>query len=367
MKRFLLFTVYCLLFTALAACQPQAVGPMVMPPFTATPASVGAAATPIPTLAAPVADYAAAEPVHAQPSFKPIGSDANDTGVTPTPSPVPPTATPGPTFTPAPPISAVIDHFWLSRPIAEGGVVWTNKIYPYGSTRGGALRPHHGVEFDVAYGTEIFSAGDGTVVFAGPDDETLVGPQTDFYGNVVVIQHNLQYNGQAVFTLYGHLSTIYVTVGQAVANKELIALSGYSGVADGPHLHFEVRLGSNSYQSTRNPILWLDPFPDRGAVAGRVRYADGTLVSGASVNLRRVDATSNYAATTSYAQETLNGDDLWRENFAFDDVYAGYYEVVVTMGEKKYQGNVWVYLNQVTLVEIIVEPIPEPTLAPFEE
>lgn len=337
-----------------------------MPPFTATPPG-NAAATPIPTLAAPVVNYALPASDHEQPSFKPVGLGDSNTTVTPTP--ILATATPGPTFTPAAMVGAAIDHFWLSRPIAEGGVVWTNKIYPYGSTRGGELRPHHGVEFDVAYGTEIFSAGEGTVVFAGPDSDTLVGPHTDFYGNVIVIQHNLQYNGQTVFTLYGHLSTISVVVGQAVGNKELIGLSGYSGVADGPHLHFEVRLGSNSYEATRNPLLWLTPFPDRGAVAGRVKYSNGTLVPGAQVSLRRVDASSNYAATTSYAQETLNGDDLWRENFAFDDVYAGYYEVVVTMGEKKYVGNVWVYLNQVTLVEIVVEPppIPEPTRAPLED
>ena len=361
MKRFLLFAVYCLLLTLAVACQPQ-INPTnaaAMPAFTATATSAVLVATPspIPTLAAPVVTYPTAELSHEQPIFKPL--DVPEPTEPPLPTVVVPSPTVGPTFTPPPPPPPTTDHFWFYRPIPDGGVVWTNKIYPYGSTRGGTLRPHHGVEFDVVTGTEVLAVNAGTVVFAGPDIETLVGPQTNFYGNVVVIQHNFQLEGQPVFSLYGHLSQIGVVVGQTVESQAVIALSGASGVADGPHLHFEVRVGVNSYEATRNPSLWFVPFPNRGAVAGRITFANGTLAHEAPVSLRRVDAPSNYAATTSYALESLNADDYWQENFAFDDVHAGYYELIVTQGAKKYKGEVWVYANRTSFVEIVIEPIAE--------
>ena len=262
------------------------------------------------------------------------------------------TLTPQPTFTPPTlPETAANEHYWLIRPIPEGGIVWTDKSYPFGSTRGGTLRPHHGVEFNVSAGTSVVSAASGTVVVAGSDNTELVGPEGDFYGNVVVIQHDFLYLNQAVFTLYGHLSEIYVAVGQTVSAGDLIALSGGTGVADGPHLHFEVRLGSNSYDMSVNPLLWLWPFPDRGTVIGRVVWPDGALVAEARLSLRRVDGAAPYLATTSYAAG-MNGDPGWGENFAVDDVPAGYYEITVRAGDADYTVEAWVFSRQTTYVEI---------------
>jgi murein DD-endopeptidase MepM/ murein hydrolase activator NlpD len=263
-----------------------------------------------------------------------------------------------PTFTPPPqplrPSSQAWDHFWLRRPVRDG-VVWTDKYYPYGSTRGGALRPHHGVEFNVNYSTEILAAAAGTVRVAGDDRLAAIGPTTNFYGNVVVIEHDFLFEGQPVFTLYAHLSYVLVQVGQTVQAHDLLALSGASGLADGPHVHFEVRVGENSYDATRNPLLWLYPFPDRGVVAGRVTWPGGALVQEAPLSLRRLDAPSAYASTTTYAGATVHGDDNWRENFAFDDVVAGYYELVLNAGEKKYTTEFWVTPYQTTFVELVLE------------
>jgi len=265
------------------------------------------------------------------------------------------TPTPPPTFTPpALPQTLPDEHYWLRRPVAEGGIVWTNKYYPYGSTRGGQLRPHHGVEFDVPYNTEILAAASGTVVVAGSDATTAYGPQTSFYGNVVIIQHDTLYQGQSLFTLYGHLSQPLVQLGQHVDAEQVIGLSGATGVADGPHMHLEVRVGQNSYESTRNPLLWLWPFPDRGTVVGRVTFANGALAYEAPVRVERIDAPSRYAATTTYAQETLNADETWNENFAIDDVEAGYYKVIVTVGTEKYTQEIWVYPRRTSYVEIVI-------------
>lgn len=267
---------------------------------------------------------------------------------TPTPEP-----TAGPTFTPpASPVASSAEHFWLHRPVPDGNGVWTDKAYPYGSNRGGTLRTHHGVEFNVPSGTDVLASADGTVVFAGSDASDIQGPINDFYGNVIVIQHGFGIDGEPIFTLYGHLSEIRVSVGQHVRSQELIAYSGASGVADGAHLHFEVRQGENSYSSTRNPLLWLYPFPDRGVVAGRISQAEGQSAQGYPVTLRRIDAPSAYAGTTTYADESVNPDNNWRENFTFDDVIAGYYELAIGSGEDRVTAEFWVFPNQTTFIEM---------------
>lgn len=266
-----------------------------------------------------------------------------------------PTEPPPPTFTPpATPDEASDDHYWLQRPVAAGGVVWTDKHYPYGSTRGGELRPHHGVEFNVPYNTEILAAAAGTVRVAGSDSEEAYGPHTDFYGNLVVIEHDYQYAGQPLFTLYGHLNEVSVTVGQQVAAQQVLGLSGATGVADGPHMHFEVRLGANSYESTRNPLLWLFPFPQNGTIAGRVVWPDGSSAMGAPVSLNRIDGASPYYGTTTYSSDSVNGDEHWQENFVIDDVVSGYYEVIVRVDDERYTAETWVYDYRTSFVEIVL-------------
>ncbi|UCG23387.1 MAG: M23 family metallopeptidase [Chloroflexota bacterium] len=268
----------------------------------------------------------------------------------------PPTETPLPTFTPpALPKTPDWEHYWLRRPVPEGSTVWTDKAYPYGSTRGGELRAHHGVEFNVPAGTVVMAAASGTVVTAGRDDDEPLGASNNFYGNVVVIQHDTGLEGRPVYSLYGHLSQILVQVGDRVNALDTIALSGASGVADGAHLHFEVRVGGNDYGSTRNPLLWLYPFPDRAVVAGRVTHPNGTPARNVPISLRRIDAPSPYAATTSYADDSVNPDDAWDENFALDDVHAGYYKLTAGTGDDEIEIEFWVHPYQTSFVEIVLE------------
>jgi len=290
----------------------------------------------------------------AEDSTSSLGSSPDE--VAPTSTIAPPTATPLPTFTPpALPKTSPWEHYWLRRPVPEGGTVWTDKAYPYGSSRGGTLRTHHGVEFNVPRGTEVLAAASGTIVIAGNDQATLLGAAPDFYGNVVVIEHDTALDDKPVYSLYGHLSQITVAEGQHVQAQEVIARSGASGVADGPHLHFEVRVGENSYEHSRNPLLWLYPFPDRSVVAGLITRTDGTPARDVPVTLRRVDAPSPYAATTTYSDDSVNPDDKWLENFALDDVKAGYYELSVGSGKEKITAEFWVYPYQTAFVEIALE------------
>lgn len=91
----------------------------------------------------------------------------------------------------------------------------------------GQLAMHEGIDFEVDSGTPVLSAAGGVVTFAGPH------PQ---YGNLVEIDH-----GNELSTRYAHLSKILVRTGEIVMRGHEIGLSGSTGRATGPHLHFEVR------------------------------------------------------------------------------------------------------------------------------
>lgn len=330
-----------------------------LPPATATLASPVQSTETVPTIDAtdpPSFSLVEVEPTATEEKIV-QAIEAKTLATATTEATIEPSPTPQPTFTPpALPFTSPNEHYWLRRPIAEGGTVWTDKSYPYGGTRGGTLRPHHGVEFYVPTGTEVFAAASGTVVIAGKDNATVFGPHADFYGNLIVIELDTQFLAQPVFNVYAHLSELLVEEEQHVEAQELIALSGATGVADGAHLHFEVRVGENAYGSTRNPLLWLYPFPDHGTLAGRVIGPEGELVHGQQVFLRRIDAPSKYAETTTYANDSgeLNGDEGWNENFSFDDVVAGYYEVEVREGSKKFREEVWIYPYSTSSVEVVM-------------
>lgn len=338
--------------------------PLVVPAAALPPAPAPAVYEAPTTLPAAVI-YITTVPDHTSPPATPTGlptapppTRAQPTAALPTPTTVAPdTTTPAPTpiLPPAPSLSP-LEHYWLGRPVPFGYPNWTVKAYPYGGTAGRTLRPHHGVEFPVAFGSPILAAGDGVVLVAGDDSAEIYGPEPNFYGNLVVIEHRLRYQGQPLYTLYAHLSQVTVTPGQEVTPQTVIGLSGATGVAAGPHLHFEVRIGRNDYASTRNPLLWLAPFADRGSVAGRVVWPDGSLAIETPVSLRRLDAPSGYHGTTTYAAESLNPDDGWQENFALDDIEAGYYAVSVQVGERKVSAEIWVYPQQTSFVELRLNP-----------
>jgi len=99
---------------------------------------------------------------------------------------------------------------------------------PYGLRLvGWSPEVHRGVDIAVPDGTPIVAMSGGTVTFAG---------QQSGYGMVVVLHHH-----GSTYTVYGHLSQLKVKQGEHVAGGQVIALSGHSGNARGPHLHFEVR------------------------------------------------------------------------------------------------------------------------------
>jgi murein DD-endopeptidase MepM/ murein hydrolase activator NlpD len=91
-------------------------------------------------------------------------------------------------------------------------------------------RPHHGLDYAAPAGTPVSASGDGTVLFAGREGG---------YGNLIILRHR---NGWK--TYYGHLSRFAKGVrrGLRVRQGELIGYVGATGLATGPHLHYEMRI-----------------------------------------------------------------------------------------------------------------------------
>lgn len=252
---------------------------------------------------------------------------------TPPPSSTPlPTETALPTLTESPTLVPTLErkeHFVFQRPIDRDKVDWLDRTYPYGWTQYGARETHHGVEFVNPRFTPVLAVAGGTVFYAGNDSQMIFGPSANYYGNLVVLAHNVASpEGLPVYTLYGHLERVEVAAGQTVQAGERIGVIGDSGIAIGPHLHFEVRVGeAQDYTATRNPDMWLYPYPKFGTLAGRVMDRDGELQTSVIVQVKSVD---NLRYAFTYADDSVNGDAVWHENFTLGDLPEGEYEVIIS-------------------------------------
>jgi murein DD-endopeptidase MepM/ murein hydrolase activator NlpD len=240
-------------------------------------------------------------------------------------------------------------HLWLARPIPG---VRIDFGYPYGWNRKNQGPIHHGVDFPARRGTPALAAADGVVVFAGKDSETIIGLKPDFYGNAVILRHDLEApGGGQLFTLYGHLNTIGVQAGQRVAKGQPIGTVGMTGIAIGPHLHFEVRAGDGlNYNAVRNPEVWYAPLPGHGVVVGRVLDANGNRAPGVRYVL---STASSVFPGWSYADPPLPSDPVYGENFAMNDVRAGCYRLRVRGGSGyAYDQPVCVKAGEAVIVEV---------------
>jgi murein DD-endopeptidase MepM/ murein hydrolase activator NlpD len=117
----------------------------------------------------------------------------------------------------------------------------------------GKKRPHRGVDYAAGTGTPIKAAGDGKVIFRG---------RKGGYGNTVVLQH-----GGNITTLYAHMSKFRRGVGSGprVKQGQVIGYVGASGLATGPHLHYEFRINGVH----RNPLTVK--LPDAAPVPAKYR------------------------------------------------------------------------------------------------
>jgi murein DD-endopeptidase MepM/ murein hydrolase activator NlpD len=104
---------------------------------------------------------------------------------------------------------------------------------------GGVIRKdfHRGLDFAVPSGTPIVASANGKVINS---------KNYDTYGNYVELEHENGYR-----TVYAHNSRLMVKVGDKVKRGDIIAISGNTGLSNGPHLHFEIKYNNNI----------MDPYP----------------------------------------------------------------------------------------------------------
>ncbi|KZY63787.1 peptidase M23 [Oleiphilus sp. HI0071] len=111
------------------------------------------------------------------------------------------------------------------------------------------IRAHKGTDYAASRGTPIKATGDGKVVFAG---------RKGGYGNAVILQH-----GQKITTLYAHMTKFArnVKTGKRVKQGQVIGYVGSTGLASGPHLHYEFRVNGVHKNPVRVKLPHAKPVP----------------------------------------------------------------------------------------------------------
>ena len=160
------------------------------------------------------------------------------------------------------------DSVRLQHPLP--GSIITSKFGPRRPPAQGASSQHLALDFAYAGGVtkDVMCAADGEVVLARPGSG---------YGNYVMVKHSNGSGQHLCTTLYAHLDSIYVKVGQKVAGGQPLGKEGNTGIGSGAHLHFEVRLPNN----TR-----VDPTPylSGGATLANAVSTDNQPVAGAGTS-----------------------------------------------------------------------------------
>jgi hypothetical protein len=156
-------------------------------------------------------------------------------------------------------LSKAFDAGWSSLPLWRGRLAWpltfTPQVTsPYGAcrsyNRGKAAWRHQGVDLRASDGCAVRAAAAGVVL--------LARRRLALTGGSVLVGH-----GYGLVSAYFHLSNVLVHPGQAVTAGQDLGSSGHSGLANGPHLHFELRLRGYSV----DPGPWM-PLGPAAAVPG---------------------------------------------------------------------------------------------------
>jgi len=148
----------------------------------------------------------------------------------------------------------------------------------------GKMRAHKGVDYAAPSGTPIHAAGDGVVKFRG---------WMNGYGNFVVIQHNA-----SISTAYGHMSRFAnLRVGQRVSQGSTIGYVGMTGLATGPHLHYEFRVNNAQRDPQTVTLPKPEPLP-----AGQLAKFKKDVVAPQLARLNQVDGNAPKLARNETAK-----------------------------------------------------------------
>ncbi len=282
----------------------------------------------------------------------------------PAPSPIPPTEAPPqvpadtpvdtPADTPIPtqlPPEATLGckeeicvspgSFLLLRPVGQGGRLTVDPSNRYGEYQRSTRSANLGSDFLNSSGIPVIAAADGKVIVAGDDSKVAYANRTNIYGNLVILEHRLPGINEPLYTLYAHLSEVLVNTGDMVIAGQEIGKVGMTGNVGGSTLHFELRLGENSPDATRNPELWLAPITDKsgelsGALAGSIQDADGNYIQMGNVVLELLAGPGHPALgqvyIKTYSDKKMRGRSPWGESFAVSELPPGKYQVSFWLG-----------------------------------
>jgi hypothetical protein len=138
---------------------------------------------------------------------------------------------------------SISSSFIQSNLVPPTSSILTGNTAKYAVVQGFSPTGHHGFDFAAQTGTLIVSPVPGVVQFAGPQDASYDGFG---YAISVLTDDGLGPNGEQLLLIYGHLlpEGIAVAPGQHVGANEYLGKTDNTGDSTGPHLHFEIRLGS---------------------------------------------------------------------------------------------------------------------------
>jgi murein DD-endopeptidase MepM/ murein hydrolase activator NlpD len=161
---------------------------------------------------------------------------------------------------------------FLKYPVAYPRITSNYNPRRYHPVRG-VYRAHQGTDFGASTGTEVRAVADGTVVFAGVSGG---------YGKTVDIKHANGY-----MTRYAHLSAYGrgIRVGTRVTQKQVIGRVGATGLATGPHLHYELRRNGRAVNAMAARL------PGAPALSGAARQSFLSVAQERSSLLERVAGT----------------------------------------------------------------------------
>jgi murein DD-endopeptidase MepM/ murein hydrolase activator NlpD len=274
-----------------------------------------------------------------------------------------------PPLYPVPWAVSAYDHFYFARPISADHVNWPLADYRYGGIFFAPNIIHTGVDIDAEEGTPILAAGPGTIVQAGWGLYTEApGNENDPYGQAVVIKHDFGYKDLPIFTIYAHMSKILAYEGEHVETGDVIGRVGATGATTGPHLHFEVRWGENTFYRTFNPELWTAPPQGWGVLVGRLTDEKGDLLNWYPVEVRPMPSEVPLRTVRTYAGGVVNPDPYYQENLVLSDLPAGLYKVLLNYKGKDQQFWINIYPGQVSYFTFTdpggfqIVPPPVPTL-----
>ena len=125
-----------------------------------------------------------------------------------------------------------------------GGYIWPVNSRYVTSTVGGRASPG-GIGSTNHKGTDIGRVGYNSSIYAAKAGQVIISEYSSSYGNYVVVYH-----GAGNTTLYAHMSSRKVSVGQQVKQGDVLGITGSTGNSTGPHLHFEIKENN----TTINPL-----------------------------------------------------------------------------------------------------------------